>query len=773
MIVYVKINKTYVEGVTSIEASYKSWELGRLLDDPEFRNQKKYLIAIFNKQIVEAFCIKAVAQEKKSIGRKRRVLFALQEVTPDCKEKIINACTKSLSKINTAQASNGYIDTYLDVTCDCAVDEIPILEDEFIVNGRILKATSMDLKFIWVNEYRAIKKLGYNFNHSGKHQFKYEDEKIVLTPSEVSKLDFGSKITGVTAIAGENGSGKSSLCEIALLTTATRINGSLGWNIDFDGIVCYGNYFFYHESRVINNLNLLEDNGYIIIKFKDTPFENIEFEDRLSFSEGGFVYYSNVLDLRSDFDAMNLANISSQNLLAEDYKYSTSYPESNPYSFEPSDEYKYMDQKNPIQIYSLGQGYRSTKFYIQFPSFIPFQHPKYIVLISTYTGNNRWLRLDLIEDFEIRRKYEQIQSDIFYTIYPNKIPLANDSAEEKYLETEKLKNAIIRLYRFNLLVAIGLESKSIINPETVSDFVYNSKITELNIELIKELTEIHERLINLSNTYESTFKPFNIYLNYKKLEDWRFMLLERVWIPNTPDALVLLKRFIILEEQISRSSQNSYRRISNYSLSPQLSSGESSFMNFFSRLHDVLLRYRQGIDNRSNIILFVDEADIGFHPEWSKKFFNWLVTFINDYTVGFTFQIILTTHSPYLLSDLDSSNVILLKKLDDGTASIVPSDMFKTFGANIHDLLATSFFMKEGFMGEFAKSKIEELIEYLARRNNLFTETSSAQLISLIGDEIISSRLKDLHNERFTVLQKLDKNEYEAWLKQELERINL
>ena len=37
---------------------------------------------------------------------------------------------------------------------------------------------------------------------------------------------------------------------------------------------------------------------------------------------------------------------------------------------------------------------------------------------------------------------------------------------------------------------------------------------------------------------------------------------------------------------------------------------------------------------------------------------------------------------------------------------------FNTFGANIHTLLSHGFFMKDGLMGEFAKSKIEEIKKF-------------------------------------------------------------
>ena len=66
----------------------------------------------------------------------------------------------------------------------------------------------MELKFIWIKNYKIIKNLGINFNHSDEHKFEYDGTNLKLIPNQKSVLDFGENITGVTAIAGKNGTGK-------------------------------------------------------------------------------------------------------------------------------------------------------------------------------------------------------------------------------------------------------------------------------------------------------------------------------------------------------------------------------------------------------------------------------------------------------------------------------------------------------------------------------------------------------------------------------------
>ena len=98
------------------------------------------------------------------------------------------------------------------------------------------------------------------------------------------------------------------------------------------------------------------------------------------------------------------------------------------------------------------------------------------------------------------------------------------------------------------------------------------------------------------------------------------------------------------------------------------------------------------------------------------------------------FNIIVVTHSPFILSDIPQDNVLFLK---DGKNDNEVCD-FKTFGANIHDLLRTSFFLENGLVGEFANNKIEELLTLLQGDNN-----SKKQLIREALQELYDIRYQD------------------------------
>ena len=64
-----------------------------------------------------------------------------------------------------------------------------------------------------------------------------------------------------------------------------------------------------------------------------------------------------------------------------------------------------------------------------------------------------------------------------------------------------------------------------------------------------------------------------------------------------------------------------------------------------------------------------------------------------------------------------------IKDLENGNCINVSKDIeLKTFGTNIHTLLSDGFFMSDGLMGEFAKSKINEIKDFYDANKNLKKE---------------------------------------------------
>jgi hypothetical protein len=147
-----------------------------------------------------------------------------------------------------------------------------------------------------------------------------------------------------------------------------------------------------------------------------------------------------------------------------------------------------------------------------------------------------------------------------------------------------------------------------------------------------------------------------------------------------------------------------------------------------------------------NIVL--DEIELYYHPEWQRTFIADLLDYISKinpenlrYIKGL--NITFLTHSPYILSDIP--NAFVLKLVDGKPMKYIEED--KTFGSNIHDLLRYDFFMNKGFMGEFARKKIDDLIQELKPINKISRDDFEKRykpLIEIIGEPFIKIKILEL-----------------------------
>lgn len=177
-----------------------------------------------------------------------------------------------------------------------------------------------------------------------------------------------------------------------------------------------------------------------------------------------------------------------------------------------------------------------------------------------------------------------------------------------------------------------------------------------------------------------------------------------------------------------------------------MSAGERQLYYIISTLVYHILNIKSVKEKRvryNNIAIVLDEVELGFHPEYQRKFICFLIeTFerlkLSEY-LGIHFLI--TTHSPFMLSDLRKSNILYI---EDGK-KIDKEDMLNPFGANINDILAQSFFLRNGFVGEFACKKILSLFDWLEGSTNEEWNLSKAEdLVKTVGEPIIQNHLQNM-----------------------------
>ncbi len=104
-----------------------------------------------------------------------------------------------------------------------------------------------------------------------------------------------------------------------------------------------------------------------------------------------------------------------------------------------------------------------------------------------------------------------------------------------------------------------------------------------------------------------------------------------------------------------------------------------------------------------NVVL--EELELYFHPELQKNLVRYLLDGIRQmhFSRIKAINVCMVTHSPFILSDIQSKNILALVKSGNTKNGLC------TFGANIHDLLKTSF-LHDSVIGDYAQWIINRIV---------------------------------------------------------------
>jgi ABC-type multidrug transport system ATPase subunit len=565
----------------------------------------------------------------------------------------------------------------------------------------------MELLYIWIDSYKNIKQQGFNF--SPKYRFEFTpttfgkdeegNETVIggdLTYQENKDFPdnfFGKGISNVTAIIGENGSGKSSVLELIK---------------DIKELL-YINIFYVFK----------EDQFSIIIRKKSSINLNIiSIGFEFSYSErndndtldSDFCYYPySAFDIRNyntllgssgnnyDISTTNLLGIAQtlQGYQFEELKKQVFFIGKN----DTIREILFGDGKNisiQISLNNVISGkmgvYISPKLYLKTSDYI-----KAIYVLWAYEDSLKFNKIDGYEQEveELMKSGDNINNriDKLATIINNKGGIKSIGGREIDYRTLNF-NGLSEWFAIN----IDSYSNGFLNSENK---IYLNLVSKPDLGKIMDLIIICEKI------------PFDIF-GFD---------------------------FIIGEKKQERN----------------LSSGENALLSLFARLDNNYSTNSYAKDCSYMIALF-DEPDLCLHPQWQKDLLKKILDILPKIFRNKPIQIILTSHSPFLVSDLPKENIIFLEK-EKETGLCKVSDLrnhAQTFGQNIHTLFADSFFMEGGLIGEFAKTKLEQAIQWL-KSNESLTEKEINELkfiITHFGEPMIKHKLEQLYEKRF--LAKID-----------------
>lgn len=246
-------------------------------------------------------------------------------------------------------------------------------------------------------------------------------------------------------------------------------------------------------------------------------------------------------------------------------------------------------------------------------------------------------------------------------------------------------------------------------------------------------------------------------LNTKQVYDFSLEDLLNWMNPNDPNDIInhlppaIFKIDFILGYDSKKSGSKGASKFED------LSSGEQqlihSIQSVLYHLNNINSAHASGDDrqvyNAVNIIY--DEIELYYHPDYQRRFISELLRSLEKLEMSKTkngvksLNILFSTHSPFILSDIPQKNILKLE-IDEKSGKSFPSDNnTETLGANIHDLLATSFFLNKSYMGEFIRDKISSLIDYLDNVNTHgWAKDDAVKFIDLVGDPMLKTDLKEL-----------------------------
>jgi predicted ATP-binding protein involved in virulence len=620
----------------------------------------------------------------------------------------------------------------------------------------------------------------YSFDKVGKEIFVSKKINYDFIEGFFEQTNLKSKLLSINAIVGQNGTGKSSIFD--------SIRSIF---IDHPHALPLNKTFLFFETENVKELKIasnIYDVGAGNISFISTQ-DDLFIDIQRSNSICQTIYYSPHFDFKHNpsFDDIDNYDISFDKLLEEDLEdLENKKPSQAGSNYSPSQELLF---KNSIRhvLFSSSDLVKKEKIFQNLFDFPEYGEAR--LVIRGYIDEREWntpssfrpglkiLKEKLkkeVNDWHKIRKFKD-QSRVSNQIEINKYIL------KRFIIRDLISVLERQMEKQNTYLSEGSLEYESFEKDSIHADLYNSfllfikncylkfggkPIQAFDEETIKSLLSKLYSSIDLIEKEENVENEMLIINGSDAIE---ILTLQRNFLNNLFHYHTIYQKKG--KEKILGKGDKIEGFINYMPSKRKLSSGENALLNLFSRLYDFLNSKLNDetrfLKDSNTYVLLLDEADLGFHPVWKKKFVNTIIStipyFFNSLKNSPNIQIIFSTHDPLTLSDLPNKNIIYLyKNIETGETEILDYENAlrpnKSFAANITDLLADSFFIENGLIGDFAKMKINDTIEWLNTNNQIESKSDAGnqaetfkKVIDIIDEPILKIKLLEMYGEKMGI----------------------
>ncbi|NHN33207.1 AAA family ATPase [Paenibacillus agricola] len=598
------------------------------------------------------------------------------------------------------------------------------------------------LLYVYIgNIDRCLKQQAFHLTNDFSVQYVLAEHKLAITKrNNPYKGLWGDKISNVNLIVGKNGSGKTTLLDL-IGSTKTRRQRMFN-NIRQPGEDPYSEWFaVYH----------VEEDIFVIEGFNPHMFANIDgIHSGISYEYSFCVKYD--FELGSGFHH--------EFIQERDYM-----RDARTFSLDESVYFLYLTNERRKEWFSGDVVTNEGDYYVGFKRdylnkplyahLYKFLSKGYEVLEPEFTASEAICEISLSDHiFESSALKSEILAEFDLQLYQDKTQITYFSRQTT--DWSHKQSFIIRYLELLIIDTWVNQCHEILDEKALNDFAAHIETIECRITSFEESVKY---LLSILEVFDAIMAKFN-HPDWHRLDVKAVRILVQL-LEEVNDLIFIKtsKMVIRLHQEEDTAFHNVLTQVDRHFMSLsgtyqmldisicRLSTGELEFVNGFSNLYYAI---EVAVSNRQidTILLLLDEPDASFHPEWSRRYIRNLVLFLNGIEAAreVKFQIILSTHSPFIVSDVPKEHIscIRVTKGHDGIQRTVHQANFGLM-SNFYDIIKSDFFI-DSPLGEHAKTIFSDLIQEIngLQEYNKDRFDRMFAIIAAIGDEVIRGKLQEL-----------------------------